>query len=175
MSKELQRRKVIRIQGQDYSQNGAYFITICVKNGYEMLGSIDVGANCVHPLLSEYGEIAEKEILFLSEAYNNSVKITKYVIMPNHIHMILVINAEESGQTQFAPTIPRILKQFKGSVTKQIGFSLWQKSYHDRIIRDESEYQKICRYIDKNPERWKDDCYYISQGSKPPHEFPNNQ
>jgi len=101
--------------------------------------------------------------------------------MPNHIHMIIKINNDEqaadsgqiaddsgrtlndSGRTEFAPTVSRIIKQFKGSITKQIGFSLWQKSFHDHIIRDESDYMEIWNYIDKNPEKWTEDCYFVKK------------
>ena len=175
--KELPVRKPNRLKNYDYSQNGCYFITICVKDKHELLGQIDVGANCVRPLLSEHGGIVEKEIHVLSETYE-AVEVDKYVVMPNHIHMVIVIGdngraggggrigdnggrtGDGGGRTQFAPTVSRIVKQFKGSITKQIGFSIWQRSFHDRIIRSEKEYMKIWRYIDENPMKWREDCFY---------------
>ena len=124
---------------------------------------IDVGANCVRPCLSGQGHIAEKEIRVLSETYD-AVEINKYVVMPNHVHMIIVINDNgrtgNNGRTQFAPTVSRIIKQFKGSITKQIGFSIWQRSFHDHIIRDENDYKRIAEYIENNPQRWTEDCFY---------------
>ena len=162
MAKELQERKKIRLKGYDYSKAGYYHITICVKDRHEMLGSIDVGTNCVRPHLSEYGKIIEKEITVLSETYDN-VKVDKYVIMPNHIHMIIAIETDNSGRTQFVPTVSRIIKQFKGSITKQIGFSLWQSRFHDEIIRNEEAYKKIWQYIDSNPDRWLEDDYYFNK------------
>ena len=157
MMNELQVRKPNRLKKYDYSQNGYYFITICVKDKHELLGQIDVGANCVRPCLSEQGHIVEKEIHVLSETYD-AVEINKYVVMPNHLHMIIVIS--DSGRTQFAPTISHIIKQFKGSITKKIGFSIWQRSFHDHIIRNEKEYLKIWQYIDENPMKWQEDCFY---------------
>ena len=161
--KELPVRKSNRLKDYDYSQNGYYFITICVKDKHELLGQIDVGANCVRPCLSGQGHIVEKEIHVLSETYD-AVEVNKYVVMPNHLHMIIVINdsgrIDDSGRTQFAPTISRIVKQFKGSITKQIGFSIWQRSFHDHIIRNEKEYLKIWQYIDENPMKWQEDCFY---------------
>lgn len=71
--------------------------------------------------------------------------------MPDHIHMIIFIMPNENGRTQFAPTLSRIIKQFKGSITKQIGFSIWQKSFNDHIIRNEKSYLEIWKYIDGNP------------------------
>ena len=148
--KDLPSRKQNRLKDYDYSQEGAYFITICVKDRHEMLGTINVGANCVRPvLLSEYGETVEREIAILSETYA-AVDVVCHVVMPNHIHMIIVINNAEptSGRTQFAPTISRVVKQFKGSVTKKMGFSIWQKSFHNHIIRYEDDY--LCIYTTLN-------------------------
>jgi len=159
MQRELPTRKNIRLNNYDYSTAGYYFITMCVKDKHEMLGNV-VGTNCVRPRLSEYGIIVEKEISVLANTYD-AVAIDKYIVMPNHIHMIIVIKSDSSGRTQFVPTISRIIKQFKGSITKQIGFSLWQPRFHDHIIRDEAEYQRIWQYIDENPARWAEDDYYI--------------
>jgi len=76
--------------------------------------------------------------------------------MPNHIHMLITIDT--SGRTQFAPTVSRIVKQFKGSITKQIGYSIWQKSFHDHVVRNEEDYLHIWKYIDENPAMWTEDC-----------------
>ena len=96
----------------------------------------------------------------IGEKYE-TVMLDKYVIMPNHIHMILILKSMESnGRAMRAPTISAIINQFKGYVTKQIGFSIWQKLFYDHIIRDEAEYKRIWQYIDENPAKWADDCYY---------------
>ena len=100
----------------------------------------------------------EAEIAVLSETYS-AVEIVNYVIMPNHIHMILSIGNDD-GRTRFTPTVPRIIKRFKCSITKKLGFSIWQKSFHDHIIRDEAEYLRIWQYIDENPVKWDEDCYH---------------
>ena len=114
----------------------------------------NVGANCVRPLdqlpLSKIGIVIENEIYKLNTVYEN-IKVDKYQIMPNHIHLIIFIYEDSNGRTQFAPTISRIIKQFKGSITKQIGFSIWQKSFYDRVIRNEKEYQSVWNYIHNNP------------------------
>ena len=78
-----------------------------------------VGANCVRPQLSEYGNIVDREIKVLSETYD-AVQVIKHIVMPNHIHMMVLLKSD--GRTQFAPTISRIIKQFKGSISKKIGF-----------------------------------------------------
>ena len=161
MKNELPKRKKNRLTDYDYSEAGYYFVTICVRGMRKILGSI-VGANCVRPCLSAYGNIIENEISNIENSYEN-VKIIKHIIMPNHIHMIITIDSEDSGRTQFAPTLSRIIKQFKGSVTKQIGFSIWQKSFHDHIIRNEKDYLRIWQYIEENPLKWEEDCYFAEK------------
>lgn len=124
-----------------------------LKNKENLLWK-NVGANCVRPLdqlpLSKIGIVIENEIYKLNTVYEN-IKVDKYQIMPNHIHLIIFIYEDSNGRTQFAPTISRIIKQFKGSITKQIEFSIWQKSFYDRIIRNEKEYQSVWNYIHNNP------------------------
>lgn len=153
---DLPKRKNIRLNDYNYSSNGAYFITtllFVLKNKENLLWK-NVGANCVRPLdqlpLSKIGIVIENEIYKLNTVYEN-IKVDKYQIMPNHIHLIIFIYEDSNGRTQFAPTISRIIKQFKGSITKQIGFSIWQKSFYDRIIRNEKEYQSVWNYIHNNP------------------------
>lgn len=150
---DLPKRKNIRLHNYNYSYNGAYFITICTKNKENLLWK-NVGANCVRPLdqlpLSKIGIVIENEIYKLNTVYEN-IKVDKYQIMPNHIHLIIFIYEDSNGRTQFAPTISRIIKQFKGSITKQIEFSIWQKSFYDRVIRNEKEYQSVWNYIHNNP------------------------
>ena len=157
---ELPNRKDTRLDGYDYSDAGFYFVTICVKDRENLLGSVVVGANCVRPT-PNVGIIVDAEIDRLSRVYSD-VSVDKYVVMPNHVH--LIIRIENDGRTQFAPTISRIIKQFKGSITKQLGYSIWQRSFYDHIIRNDVDYTRICQYIDENPSRWSEDEYY-SRGS----------
>lgn len=160
---EFPERKTMRLKGYDYSLNGAYFVTICIKERKPILWQRSVGANFVRPCnefsLSAIGQKVEKEIEKLTSIYDN-VKVDKYCIMPNHIHMILFVLRNENGRTQFAPTMSRVIKQFKGSITKQIGISIWQRSYYDRIIRNDTEYQDIWKYIEVNPLLWEQDELY---------------
>ena len=126
--KELTVRKKIRLEGYDYSQSGAYFITICVKDGHSILwernaGEISVGAisnrpQTSQPILSETGKIVDMTLFELNE----NIAIDKYVIMPNHIHMIVRIENSErldnGGRTEFAPTISSIIIFYKSRVTE---------------------------------------------------------
>ena len=179
-------RKNIRLKGYDYSQYGAYFITVCVKDRHHLLwednGRTQFAPTTTDgpPKLSHIGETIDNEIKKIPEIYEN-VKIDKYVIMPNHLHMIVLIDGfvktderitckvpavgancvrPPCSTVKETPTISRIIKQFKGSISKQIGYSIWQKLFHDHIIRNEEEYNKIWQYIDENPIKWQDDRYY---------------
>lgn len=129
---KLPKIKNIRLQNYDYSQAGYYFITICTKNKENLFW--DVGATFGRPeleyQLTPIGYIVDREINRINTIYND-IKINKYVIMPNHIHMIIIIS-EKNGRSKTAPTVSRIIQQFKGSITKKLGFPIWQKLFHDR-------------------------------------------
>lgn len=136
------KRKKIRLEGYDYSSCGAYFITICVADRNRLLwqnAEADYDRKRAEayshepPLLSGAGTIVKNEIQKLSTIYGN-VMVDQYCIMPDHIHLILLILPDEKGQAHPAPTVSRIIKQFKGSVTKQIGNSIWQKSFYDKLF-----------------------------------------
>ena len=152
----LPKRKSIRLKGYDYSSVGSYHITICTKDKEKLFWNT-VGATSGRPqndyVLSEYGEIVEQEIQKIENIYD-AVKVDKYVVMPNHIHMLISIVSDEFGRPKVAPTISRIVQQFKGSVSKQTGFSIWQKGYIDHIIRGQADYDETWQYIDENPLKW---------------------
>lgn len=166
-------RKPNRLQGFDYSTPTAYFVTLCTQGRQCVLSTISVGASIARPptnTLTHAGEIVDAAIQGISQHYP-SVQVDKYVIMPNHVHIILRICTAESGRAMLAPTttpvkdapsvsIPKIIQHMKGIVTKQLGISLWQKSFHDHIIRSEDDYRAIWNYIDTNPLRWTEDCFY---------------
>ena len=159
MKKELPVRKHIRLEGYDYSKSGYYFITMCVKGGHEILWDCPfVGARIARPPLSAQGDIVRAAIEHIPQVYS-SVEIDNYVVMPNHVHMLVVLH-KVGGRAMRAPTISRIVNQMKGYVTKQLGYPIWQKLFHDHVIRSEEEYQKIWTYIENNPATWTEDCYH---------------
>lgn len=92
----------------------------------------------------------DQEIQKLNTVYA-SVRVDKYCIMPDHIHMILSIEADTDGRPQVAPTISWVIQQFKGSITKQIGRPIWQKSFYEHGIRNQQDYDEIWEYIENNP------------------------
>ena len=168
---ELPNRKPNRLKQYDYTGNGAYFITICTQNRTEILSEIIVGrglapAECK---LSEYGKIAEQELLNLEKRYAG-VKIDKYVIMPNHIHAIISINNDLTAGARPRPTLSDIICTFKSITTRLCnkrhkGNKIFQTSFYDHIIRGEEDFKEIWEYIDGNPQKWREDRFY-SKGEK---------
>ncbi|MGM9602403.1 MAG: transposase [Faecousia sp.] len=161
---EQVRRKRNRLVGYDYSQPGAYFITVCTADRKCLLGSI-VGADAhIGPnlKLSHIGAIVQK--------YTDSIPgIDRYVIMPNHVHMILRISAKnpmEGPMWASAPTqmnVEKAIRSWKTLISKAVGFPIWQRSYYDHIIRNEQEYIEIARYIEGNPGKWCEDHYFAEE------------
>ena len=156
---ELQKRKSNRLKNYDYSQNGAYFITICVQDI-----KIIVGEGLAPPVLKllPFGECIKEQINNLEIRYEN-VKIDNYVIMPNHIHILMRIENQTGGASP-SPTVSDIICAFKSLSTLECKKLfpidiLFQRSYHDHIIRDDIDYQNICQYIDENPIKWAEDKY----------------
>jgi len=159
---EMSARKPMRLQGYDYSQNGMYFITVCVKNRNVFLWN-NVRADIIRPyetpILSEYGMVVDEAINRIEVCYPG-IKVDKYCIMPNHIHLLILISSDDSGRIISAPTLSMIIGQMKRTISKEIGFSIWQKSFYEHIIRNEKGYQKIWQYIDENPMKWELDEHY---------------
>ena len=137
-----------------------FFITVCTKDKAKILCDIVGGDAFIAPQtrLSTTGKVVEKYINSINDGL--SARVDKYVIMPNHIHML--ISLDKGPMRASAPTksIPGIMRSFKGLVTKELGESIFQRSYHDHIIRDENDYRLRWNYIDTNPAKWQDDEYY---------------
>ena len=156
-------RKPLRLEGYDYAAAGFYFVTVCTKDRCAYLRR---GAHCAPeplPPLTAVGRIAEQAVLQISAHYPG-VTVDKYVVMPNHVHMLLVLPPDD-GRALRAPTLSRIVRAWKETVTKTFGEAIWQKSFYDHIIRNEADYLRIWNYIDTNPVKWGEDPYYIAQES----------
>ena len=153
------KRKPNRLPDFDYSTPGAYFITICTKDRRNLFWT-DVGASIARPQLTRWGKITADSICDIPKHYP-AVSVDHYVVMPNHIHILLQINTDADGRPMVAPTISTVIQQLKGIVTKRIGQSVWQKLYHDHVIRGQQDYLKIWEYIDNNPAHWTEDCFYM--------------
>ena len=119
MQQELPVRKRNRLQGYDYSLSGTYYLTLCVEGRHNLLGEVDVGAiiNCPHTILSDCGKIVEEAIDNIPKHYPQ-IAVDKYVIMPNHVHIILDVDTKDAhGRLIIAPTRYRTSsKRFKGGL-----------------------------------------------------------
>lgn len=161
------KRKSTRLREYDYSTPGAYFITICTKDRRKLLSSITVGQGLApaENQLTRYGNIAKEQLLMLNKRYKN-ICIDKYVIMPNHIHILISLLENTAGASP-CPTISDVICTFKSLTTRlcrEDGFEnrhLFQSSFHDHIIRDKDDYNKIWEYIDTNVIKWKTDCFFV--------------
>ena len=135
----------------DYSNSNYYFITLCTH-----------GHRCIFGKpgkLNQFGIIVQRDLLWIQKYYPG-VKIDKYVVMPNHVHAIIVL---ENGFTN--PSISKIVALYKTGVTKQLrkikpDIQVWQRSFYDHIIRSQKSYEEIWTYIDNNPLKWEMDKLY---------------
>jgi len=159
-------RHSIRLKDYDYSQPGAYFVTIAAFQHENLFGEIMNG----EMRLNEYGNIAEECWRAIPEHFPN-MELGVYVIMPNHVHGIIVIHEYKSLPSVRArhasPLRPNGVKpnslgavvgSFKSAVTHNIGqTNIWQRNYYEHVIRNEKEWDRIHRYIESNPMNWEID------------------
>jgi len=177
----LHHRSSGRLGGYDYSQPGAYFITICTHRHQLLFGEV------VDPrmVLNSWGDIVRNE-WFKSARIRHEIELftDEFVVMPNHVHGIIwiVTDCSVGANRRVAPTlrpsgpkagsIGAMIGQFKSKVTKRIrllceihGESIWQRNFYDHIIRDESDLNSIRNYIIENPHRWSEDCYFMKNAA----------
>lgn len=165
---KLPQRKDIRLKDYDYSQAGYYFITICTKDKKKLLSEI-ISYNSHDMPKSELTLIGNEifnTINFMDKQYSG-IKFDKYIIMPNHIHLIIILHGSQLA-SQENPQLHKIIGQLKSYTTKRYNdlnntknLVLWQRNYYEHIIRNEQEYKKIWQYIETNPLKWEEDKYYI--------------
>jgi len=171
---KLKTRKSNRLKNHDYSLNGYYFITICSKNRRNIFGEYienPVGTALAavryksNIKLSKLGKIIKNQWDDMQNQYEN-VKLDQYVIMPNHIHGILNIHKRTGASP--VPTISNVIGSFKSKTSVEylryikennlnICGQIWQRSFHDHIIRKERSLMAIREYISKNPVNWERD------------------
>jgi putative transposase len=159
------RHKSIRIQGYDYSQPGTYFITICTSQKKMLFGEITQGI--IH--LSILGEIARQELEQLSLKFSK-IHMDTFVVMPNHIHVLITISASdiviqtakaEAFRHPVPGSIPTVVRAYKAAVTRRAAMrrdnsisEVWQRNYYEHIVRTEREKEQIYAYIISNPDQW---------------------
>ncbi len=141
--------------------NGCYFVTVCVKNRLQILGTIKSSeSQFLSPVveLSETGKTVDKYINMICKSYDN-VFVDNYIIMPDHIHLLISIEkpyypVNQNNLEIKDVSISTIIRTTKSLITKELKTSIWQKSFYDEIITDEKTYMKASQYIDDNPVCW---------------------
>jgi len=163
-------RRSIRLQEYDYSQVGAYFITLCTQNKACLFGKIAEGA--MH--LNRIGLIVAEEWMRCA-VIRQEIELDEWVVMPNHIHGIVIINhamrttsrspLQDAAKPGLVPkSLGSLVGGFKAATTKRIneirhtpGIPVWQRNYYEHVIRNEDELSSICQYIEENPLKWEMD------------------
>lgn len=159
------------MRGYDYSLPGAYFITICAHENRCVFGRVPTldGAGQADVEYSPLGKIAFERLQDLERHYTN-VRVDNWVIMPNHVHLLISITRQIPDVPSVSYCIPNVIGKFKVSVTREarkarlFSGALWQKSYHDHIVRGEEDYRAIWNYITGNPSKWQEDRFFRSEG-----------
>ena len=159
---EYPTRKHVRLKDYDYGQSGAYFVTICTRDRRSILSQVVPPVGPDAPIgprvrLMEIGRVVERYIESTQTAYP-AVKIAHYVIMPNHVHLLICL-AGDGPMGASGPTLARIVKALKGLTTREAGQKIWQDGYYEHIVRNEQDYLEIWQYIEQNPARWAEDEY----------------
>ena len=164
MQNELPKRKSPRWCGFDYSNAGAYFLTVCTEKRAKTLSKI-VGEGSPLPQLTEIGEIVKKYIEEIPHKYPDFL-VDHYVIMPNHIHMIL-FRFVNDGRGDPSPTVDNVMGWLKFQITKSINQTnqkvkrkIFQRSFYDHVIRSREDYETHRKYISENPMKWYYDDLY---------------
>ena len=186
-SEEWKKRKTPRLQCFDYSSVGVYFLTLCTQNRQCILSrvvgtgvpdcpgepqNIIVGTgvpDCPQIQLTQYGEIAEKYIKQI-DAFYEHLSVESYVIMPNHVHLLLFVKDNGQSRTPVPTNVTRansvvsqFVSTFKRFCNKEYGQNIWQSRYYDHIIRNRNDHEEHMRYIYENPMRWYYDELYAEE------------
>ena len=171
--KELPKRKPTRLKNFDYSTPGAYFVTVCTHNRKCTLSRV---VRAIHESpeiqLTEYGKIVDRLINTIPQ--QSLATIDRYVIMPNHIHLVIMItDSDELRAIRESPlrgrsVISKMIGYIKMNASKEIhnrygNEIVWQRGFHDHIIRNRNDYEKISKYIYENPIIWQYDCFYTEE------------
>lgn len=150
-------RKSTRLPGFDYASYHYYFGTICTNEKECIFGEPEN--------LNQLGEIAKQNILQIEKHFPDVI-VDNFIVMPNHIHAIIIIGRDPNkGEL---PSLSTVVGQYKSAVTKEIhkiqpNRKVWQRSFHDHIIRDQRGYEQIWEYIRYNAQKWDEDCFYKNQ------------
>lgn len=156
-----------RLEKYDYCTNGVYFLTLCTEKKKQLLSRIVARGILDAPeiALSLIGRRIEEAICFLDKNWQD-ISVHSYVIMPNHVHLLLEVKRAEGASRMPRATgaiVPSFVSSLKRFTSKNYPCKLWQTSYYDHIIRDEKDYNVRWEYIANNPSRWIEDDYYCQE------------
>ncbi len=144
-------RKKNRLQCYDYAEEGCYFITVCTRKKEKLFWLDNQPTKA--PALSEAGKEVCRCIEKICEIYP-WITVDNYAVMPNHIHLLLQV------QKNCGVLISTVVGNLKREVSKKLNRSIWQKGFYDHVIRGEPDYREIWQYIENNPIRWSEDCFF---------------
>ena len=173
-NKQKSYRKSIRLSDYDYSRPGLYFVTICCQNRKFIFGRIADG----EMILNAFGNIAHECVAKISGHFPTA-EIDRFVIMPNHVHLLIFIRSEdtfhnirairelplrERMESRRKMLLPKIIGYYKMNVTKRVntlrqrsGSTIWQRNYYEHVVRNDDERNRLRRYIFNNPPCWEYD------------------
>ena len=164
-------RKNIRLSCHDYNSPGYYFLTVCTKNRKPILCRI-VGTDVLGGPEIQYssaGIITDRRLQEMACFYKR-IRIEKYVIMPNHVHLLIYVSSDDNGPSgRPVPTnsaISGFIGTFKRFTNEAAGSELWQARSYDHVVRDEHDFQRIWKYMDENPAKWAEDSLYCTDHSQ---------
>lgn len=170
MNTQSKDRKSVRLPQFDYSNNGAYFVTVCSKNRQRLFGRIE--ESVVRP--SSLGILVAHLLKSIPNHFPN-FHLDEFIVMPNHLHAILAVQRGTACRTpmyeEFGKPVPgsiaTVVRSFKSEVTRrwrskggQKSAVIWQRGYYLHVIRDQDELNRVRRYIRLNPLKWELDQYY---------------
>ena len=152
-------RKPNRLSEYDYSTGGAYFVTICTQDRKKILSTIVGGGahDAPNVALTDIGKIVQKQIVNSNRI--PGITVDKFVIMPDHIHLIVLVNETATKGTSRAPSptnaaIAHLVSTFKRFCHRDVGEKIFQRSYYDHVIRNQQDYNETWQYIENNPRKW---------------------
>ena len=164
---EQSHRKPLRLPEYSYDTPGAYFVTICTKERNPILGTVVGAGDHTGPTPNVGADdhirpyIKLSKVGILVDQYTRTIPgIDRYVIMPDHIHLLLRFDQKDGTGDPF-PTVGNVIGWYKYQVTKQanaqfnsFGERLFQRSYYDHVIRNQQDYNEVWEYIENNPRKW---------------------
>ncbi len=159
----LPQRKAQRSKSWDYSNNGIYFVTFCTAEKRKTLGKVcplsQKSQEGYKVTLTPLGHMCETSIEDALTHFEH-ISVIDHIVMPNHVHMLIEVKTNNTRQLS---SFVGMVKRLSSMMAHRAGFAgqLWQRSFHDHIVRDERDLTRIREYIQDNPRKWEEDRYFV--------------